>query len=96
MAGVGDIEVSPEALRVHATLCEGLATDLNASTAPGCPAHPHQATTAAVAAVHVLADIARAAMATRMRSTATAVHTAADGFTDQETTAVAALRSVPE
>lgn len=96
MAGVGNLEVPASALRAQATLCEGLAAELGGATAPGCPAHPHQATTAAVAALHGAVDVARTAMGTRMRSTATSIRTAASGFDDHETASAAALRALTD
>lgn len=91
MAAVGILEVSATALRAHAALCEGLAVDLGGATTPQCPAHSHQATTAAVAAAHGVVDVARTAMVARMRSTAAAVHTVATAFDDHEAAAAAAL-----
>lgn len=76
---MGTLNANTEALRVHAELCEGLAVDLGAATAPACPG-TFQTTTAAVAALHESVGIARATLTARMSATAAAVHATAAGL----------------
>ncbi len=96
MADVGNLDVSATALRAQATLCDDLAAELGGTPAPGCPAHAHQSTTAAVAAVHGAVDVTRTAMGTRMRSTAASIRTAAMAFDDRESASAVALRALTE
>ena len=95
VAGVGRLNADSEALRAHATLCDGLAADLVAGTAPACPS-TFQATTASVAALQTSVATARSAMVNRMQSTAAAVHATAAGLDAHETTSATALRSLAE
>ena len=89
---MGTLNANTEALRAHATLCEGLATDLGVGTAPAYP-RAFQATAAAVGALHESVDAVRSALTDRMRATATAVHTTADGLDAHERNSEDLLRS---
>lgn len=73
-------------------MCEGLAADLGADTAPPCAGGSFQATAAAVAALHASFASARSAMVDRMHFTAAAFHASADGFEASEQHSAIRLR----
>ena len=94
---MGNLNANAEALRAHASLCEGLATALDTTaldtgTAPACP-ETAQPTAAAVAALHASFDAVGSALAGRMRATATAVHATADGLDTHERNSADRLRA---
>jgi hypothetical protein len=80
---VGNLNANTTTLRSHAGVCEGLAADLGAGTAPPCPG-TFRPTAATVAALHESVRRARTALIDRMSATATAVHATAAGFDAEE------------
>lgn len=92
---MGRLDASPDALRRHAALCEGLAAELGSGTAPACAGN-FQATAAAVTAMHGSFAVARSTAVDRLRSTAAAVQASADGLEAGEQDSAARLRSSAE
>ncbi|MCV7198471.1 hypothetical protein [Mycobacterium angelicum] len=62
--------------------------------APPLPRQPRQPTAAAVSSVHAAVDLAAGALTIRTQATSSAVDAGAAGYTNNETTAAAAIAAV--
>ena len=94
---VPELRCDPEGLRALAAACEEHAIGVCIHEVPSVPSAPHQSTVAAVSGLHTATLGAADAFARRIRSTATALTTAADRYTrgdDTSTEALAASMSI--
>ena len=89
MAGV--LRYDAEGLRSFAAACEQLALDVCVDDHPAVPASGAQSTIDAVSGLHAATSDTGAVLATRIRSTASAVTSAADRYSQTETGSADAL-----
>jgi hypothetical protein len=86
---VPELRCDPDGLRALAAACEEHAIGVSVNDPPAVPVAPHQSTVAAVTGVHAATSGAADKLAERIRSTATALTSAAEQYarTDQASTA---------
>jgi hypothetical protein len=87
----GTVRYDAEGLRAFAAACERHADNVCVRTHPAVPATGHQSTADAVSAMNAAAGAAGDVLATRIRSTAADLSSAADRYSQTETQAANAL-----
>jgi len=87
----GAMRYDAEGLRTFAAACEQHADDVCVRVHPAMPATAYQSTVAAVTALHVAASGTGDVLATRIRSTASTLWSAADRYSQTETQSADAL-----
>jgi hypothetical protein len=93
-AGVtGPLRYDVEGLRAFAAACEQHALDVCAYDQPVLPATGYQSTVAAVSGLHSAAGSTGNVLSTRLRSTASAVSSAADRYSQTENSSADALNA---
>jgi hypothetical protein len=81
----GPVRYDAEGLRVFAATCEQHADDVCVRAHPAVPETSYQSTVDAVSALHAAASGTGDVLATRIRSTASALLSAADRYSQTET-----------
>ena len=88
---VAELRYDPEGLRAFVAACEVHATNVCAHEQPELPQAAHQSTIAAVSGLYTATSTVGEVLAQRIRSTASAVSSAADGYTRTDDAAADAL-----
>jgi hypothetical protein len=88
------MKVDPTALRELVAICQDWFDELSTISAPRSPGLASQSTTAAVAFVHADAELASAAFAERMQSTATKLVAGSTDYSSNEETSATHLTNL--
>jgi hypothetical protein len=87
----GPLRYDADGLRAFAAACEQLALDVCVHDQPAPPAAGYQSTAAAVSGLHAAASSAGDVLSTRIRSTMSAISSAADRYSRTEHSSTDAL-----
>ena len=93
---MSSVHVDPAALHAAAANIDGVAASFTATGAPAVPVTCAQSTTAAVNAALAATATAEKTIATRLRSTASAMSSGGTSFATTEHGSTAALAAIPD
>ena len=93
---MSSVPVDPAALHAAAGKIDGVAATFTGTGAPAVPVKSAQSTTAAVNAALVVTATAEKTIATRLRSTASAMSSGGTAFATTEHASTAAIAAVPD